>query len=1096
MKNLQRLWRSLLFMTLLAALCGSAAFPFVNLSANAAPLLQTGSFDLALTMTVLNNNLTPLRGDPVVFTITISNTSATEVASGVTVQDVLPSGLTYISDSGAGTYDPTTGIWIVGSIGVSSSVSLNITTNATTTGSKTNTAQLLTSNPPDTNPANNSPFVVITPKSADLSLSMVVNNPTPSVGDIVTITIAVSNAAVCDPVSTPPVACDTATGVRVRYLLPTGLTYISHSSGTYNSNTGLWSLASVSIAKGTQRTITVTASVATTGTLNNVAEVIEAEQLDPDSVPGNGATTEDDYASIQLNAPSADLSLTMSADITAPNKADNTVFTITVSNNSTTSATGVTVKDLLPAGLTYVSDDGAGTYNKNTGIWSIGSLLSNSSRTLKITAKAATTGAKTNVAEVWTSNQGDPDSTPGNGVAGEDDYASIVITPNAADLSVTITADNSNPGTGSTVVFTITISNAGPNDATGVKLKDALPAGYTYQSHSGPGSYDSGTGIWDVGSVTRNGTASLTLTTVATADPAKTNRVEILASEQLDTDSTPGNSSNNEDDDDAAPKVDLILTKSVNPASTSSGSNVVFTITVKNDGPAIATGVVVRDQLTTAFSFVSSSAGTAYNSSTGAWTVGTIPVGTTVSMTITAKATTVGAQSNYAEVSSVDQFDFNSIPGNNSTNEDDDASVSISVSYPSMTLLINEVAWAGTAASVNDEWIELHNPGTTPINLNGWTLKALDGTPNISLSAFMLQPGDYYLLERTDETTVSDITSNQIFTGDIGNSGETLQLIDPLGLIVDTANSNGGNWPAGSSSTFGTMERRGAVVDSDTAWITNTGVVAWGFDAGIPNDCIANPPCITAPKRLNGTPKHANWAISVTPTPSPVGAATSTPFRTPTPLPAPPPPLLVINEFVPRPGHDWNNDGTVNVKDEYIEILNHGTIDVNLSGYSLDDEVNIGSDPYRLPSVTLKPGERIVFYGSETGLLLGDGGDGVRLLKPNGQLMDAYNYIGAEYPDQAFCRLPDNGGADDWNQHCFPTPGLQNSLSGGANPTIGNTADEAQCPIADTLPNDFVFAECPGFGYGIWSAEFWDEAGWLDEQILPEIDSKKPVFAD
>ena len=54
--------------------------------------------------------------------------------------------------------------------------------------------------------------------------------------------------------------------------------------------------------------------------------------------------------------------------------------------------------------------------------------------------------------------------------------------------------------------------------------------------------------------------------------------------------------------------------------------------------------------------------------------------------------------------------------------------------------------------------------------------------------------------------------------------------------------------------------------------------------------------------------------------------------------------------------------------------------------------------PVSLPSVTLKPGERIVFYGSETGLLLSDGGDGVRLLKPNGQLADAYNYFVVRVP--------------------------------------------------------------------------------------------------
>ncbi len=229
-----------------------------------------------------------------------------------------------------------------------------------------------------------------------------------------------------------------------------------------------------------------------------------------------------------------------------------------------------------------------------------------------------------------------------------------------------------------------------------------------------------------------------------------------------------------------------------------------------------------------------------------------------------------------------------------------------------------------------------------------------------------------------------------------------------------------------------------------------------------------------------------------------VSSAVKTPtkIRTATPKPLPPPPLVAINEFVPRPGHDWNLDGVVNTDDEYIEILNHGVIDVSLSGYSLDDEANIGSSPYRLPAVTIKPGERMVFYGSQTGLLLSDGGDGVRLLKPNGQLADAYNYYVVRFPDQSYCRLPDNGGLDDWNQNCFPTPGLQNSLSGSSvNPPTSGDADSL-CPIADTLPDDFVFAECLPFGNNIWNPAYWDRFGWFDEKSLPESPGKWPVFAD
>ena len=404
---------------------------------------------------------------------------------------------------------------------------------------------------------------------------------------------------------------------------------------------------------------------------------------------------------------------------------------------------------------------------------------------------------------------------------------------------------------------------------------------------------------------------------------------------------------------------------------------------------------------------------------------------------------------------------------------------------PALTLLINEVAWAGTLASTSDEWIELYNPGSSAVNLTGWILRTDDGSPNLALSG-TIPAGGYFLLERTDDMTVSDIPADLIYTGELNNSNEILRLIDPAGGVVDTANSNAGEWPAGSSSTFGSMERRAVIADSDTAWITNTGVVRNGLDAN------GGP--------IRGTPKNINWAVSVTATASLTPSRTRTPTPKPTitrtPTPLPPPPLIAINEFVPRPGHDWNGNGIVNVDDEYIELLNHGVVDVNLNGYTLDDEVNIGSNPYRLPSVVMKPGERMVFFGSETGLLLSDGGDGVRLLKPNGQLGDAYNYRVVNYPDQAYCRYPDNGGADDWNRNCFPTPGRQNALSGNFVPPPDGAPVESACPLSDTQPDDFIWAECQPFGQNIFRPAFWDKAGWFGERYLPESPGKWPVFVD
>ena len=490
------------------------------------------------------------------------------------------------------------------------------------------------------------------------------------------------------------------------------------------------------------------------------------------------------------------------------------------------------------------------------------------------------------------------------------------------------------------------------------------------------------------------------------------------------------------------------------------------------------------------------------------------------------------------------------------------------------SVIINEVAWSGTAASTTDEWIELRNATASEIDITGWTLHGDDNvsgqirTPNITLSG-TIPAGGLFLVERVQEATTA--AANQIDSSiDLLNGGERLYLKDTAGTTIDTANLDGGSWPAGTAAVSGTtplsyasMER----VEYANQWVTYAGTVP------IANDRNGNP--------IKGTPGGQNWIRTATvttitadtPDPSvvnqnvtvsvtvvggtstPTGTvaitgantnctitltngsgscttvkftstgtktltatysgdashpasndtethtvSTTTTIRTPTPtrVPtlAPPPPLVAINEFVPRPGHDWNNDGEVNVLDEYIEIINHGTINVNLSGYSLDDEANIGSSPYRLPSVTIVPGERIVFYASETGLLLSDGGDGVRLLKANGQLADAYNYTVARYPDQSYCRLPDNGGLDDWNQNCFPTPGLQNSLSGDFVAAPVGTDTTLLCPIADTLPEDFVIAECAPYGNNIWRRAFWDQTGWYGEKVIPNIHSRWDVFAD
>ncbi|HQE92741.1 MAG TPA: lamin tail domain-containing protein [Anaerolineae bacterium] len=159
-------------------------------------------------------------------------------------------------------------------------------------------------------------------------------------------------------------------------------------------------------------------------------------------------------------------------------------------------------------------------------------------------------------------------------------------------------------------------------------------------------------------------------------------------------------------------------------------------------------------------------------------------------------------------------------------------------------VVINEVAWGGTAASSSDEWIELYNNTAVSIPLAGWRLTTADGL-DLSLHG-EIGPHGYYLIERTDDTTISDIPAD--WSGPFGgsglkNTGETITLTDALDAVIDTANGDGGSWPGGT--TAATMERLDSTaLDTPGNWGTHTGHPRNGMDAsGAP---------------INGTPKCRN----------------------------------------------------------------------------------------------------------------------------------------------------------------------------------------------------------------------------------------------
>lgn len=126
-------------------------------------------------------------------------------------------------------------------------------------------------------------------------------------------------------------------------------------------------------------------------------------------------------------------------------------------------------------------------------------------------------------------------------------------------------------------------------------------------------------------------------------------------------------------------------------------------------------------------------------------------------------------------------------------------------------VIINEVCWMGTKNSANDEWLELFNQTNKPLSLEGWLLKADDGVPKINLSGIIPAHG-FYVLERTDDNTLVNVSADKIYKGALENTGENLKLYDNFGKLIDEIICQD-KWLAGNNQTKQTMERT-----KDNSW--------------------------------------------------------------------------------------------------------------------------------------------------------------------------------------------------------------------------------------------------------------------------------------
>jgi uncharacterized repeat protein (TIGR01451 family) len=408
-------------------------------------------------------------------------------------------------------------------------------------------------------------------QEADLVLSKTVDDDSVFVDDSVTFTVTLRNDG---PNAT--------TGVIVEDALPERLTLLDHtvSRGTYDVDSGTWSVGSMAI--GESVTLTITASPNRVGEVTNVAEVSVAQVVDPDLDDNRAtatvlATARPGPGPKPTPTPSGtDLTLSKRVDATSASVGDEVTFTVVLRNDGPKATTGVEITDVLPAGFTYASSTATrGSYDPKTGVWSLddgpgatGSFGVDASEILSLTATASRTGTWKNVAELTETDVADTSSRNNRATA----TVSVGSAPETlqADLRLTKTANVTTGFVGDRVVFTLVLSNDGPEAATDVVVTESLPPGLEFASADPDrGNYDSTTGNWTVDEIApdENVTLTLTATMDATKNTTVRNVAEVLESAAADPDSTPGNDDETEDDR-AAVTIDVRVSPPGTPTPT------------------------------------------------------------------------------------------------------------------------------------------------------------------------------------------------------------------------------------------------------------------------------------------------------------------------------------------------------------------------------------------------------------------------------------------------------------------------------------------------------------------------------------------------